>query len=292
MTSGGILGTSGGVEWRPWLLIAATALVVLAVNASSDYIDMRRAGAAFRWWEPLAWEATSAMIVVGLAPLIGGAVRRWPPQRTALLQTLLIHLALTLPFAAVHVAGLYGLRSAIYALADLRYGYFDDGLAVVGFYEWRKDVLSYALIAAIYWLSAALAQRQPAAAGPDARIEVRDGAALLFLAPAEISHVEAAGNYVEIHTASKVHLVRGTLAAWDVRLAGQGIARVHRSRLVQRARIAALRPTPSGDVEISLMDGRVLLGSRRYRANLDRERLNSMPRHGPDSTQDQSGKPT
>ncbi|MBC7769500.1 MAG: LytTR family transcriptional regulator, partial [Phycisphaerales bacterium] len=53
------------------------------------------------------------------------------------------------------------------------------------------------------------------------------------------------------------------------RLAARGFVRVHRSRLVNRARIGAIKPTPSGDVEITLDDGRILAGSRRYRAALE-----------------------
>jgi len=44
--------------------------------------------------------------------------------------------------------------------------------------------------------------------------------------------------------------------------------RVHRSRLVNRNKIDALKPTPSGDLEITLSGGRTVLGSRRYRAVL------------------------
>jgi DNA-binding LytR/AlgR family response regulator len=140
------------------------------------------------------------------------------------------------------------------------------------FYEWRKDVLSYAVIAVTYWLFPFLAERRQAeaAAAPiaDQRIEVRNGAATLYLAPADINFVEAAGNYVEVHAGAKTHLVRGTMAAWESRLTGLGFVRVHRSRLVNRAKIAAFKPTASGDLEIALLDGRTIIGSRRYRAQL------------------------
>ncbi|WP_442955232.1 LytTR family DNA-binding domain-containing protein [Parasphingorhabdus sp.] len=43
---------------------------------------------------------------------------------------------------------------------------------------------------------------------------------------------------------------------------------MHRSRLVNRTKVAALTPTRSGDFEISLLDGRTVTGSRRYRAGL------------------------
>jgi DNA-binding LytR/AlgR family response regulator len=103
----------------------------------------------------------------------------------------------------------------------------------------------------------------------DDRIEVRDGGAAVFLAAGDITHVEAAGNYVEFHTAAKAHLVRGTLASWEARLLARGFVRVHRSRLVNRARIASIKPTPAGDVEIALDTGKTLAGSRRYRTGLE-----------------------
>lgn len=273
MTSGGKTGTSGWprAERRAWIFIALVSLLVVAVNASSDFLEMQRAGRDFDWWEPLAWEVTSALVIVAAAPLIGLAVRRWTPTRDNLLRPGLIHLGLTIPFALIHVAGIYVMRNAIYWLTQSHYGYFDDGMALVLFYEWRKDVLTYATIAATYWIFRYLAERQQAATQPPGgdRIEIRDGATAFFLAPSEVLYVEAAANYVEFHTSARTHLVRGTLAAWEVKLAARGFVRAHRSRLVNRARIAALKPTPSGDVEITLNDGRVIAGSRRYRDALD-----------------------
>lgn len=272
MTTGDEKGTNGWAraEWRPWLFIALVSLAVVAVNASSDFLEMRRSGRDFVWWEPWVWEVTSAVIIVAMAPLVGMAVRRWTPSRDNILRPALIHFGLTIPFAAAHILSIWLTREAIYALGDARYGFFDDGVALVAFYEWRKDVLSYAIIACTYWVFDYVEERRRAAAQPvaDERIEVRDGGSAVFLAPGDVSHVEAAGNYVEFHTAAKTHLVRGTLASWETRLLARGFVRVHRSRLVNRTKIAALKPTPSGDLEITLSDGRVVLGSRRYRAVL------------------------
>ena len=56
MTSGDDCGTSGEAgkaRWRPgpWLAVALVSLVVVAVNSTSDYLDMRRNGEVFDWWE-------------------------------------------------------------------------------------------------------------------------------------------------------------------------------------------------------------------------------------------------
>lgn len=279
MTSGSEIGTNGGARrgWplNPWATVAFVAGVVVAVNSTSDYLDMRRAGRDFDWWEPFVWEITSAVIIVAMAPAIGWAMGRWPFTRDSLLRPALIHLGLTFPFSAVHIAAIFIARNAIYWAAGGRYGFFEDGVGLVLLYEWRKDLLTYAAIAAFYWVFQYIETRRTAAAeaartaAADPRIEVRDGAAAIFLTPDDILFVEAAGNYVEFHTAQRTHLVRGTLAAWEARLAPRGFARVHRSRLVNRARIVALKPTPSGDFEITLANGHTVIGSRRYRAALE-----------------------
>jgi hypothetical protein len=137
--------------------------VIVAVNASSDLLEMRRAGLPFDWWEPWVWETSSAAVIVAMAPLIGLAVRRWPPTRDNLIQPGLIHFGLTIPFAAVHIVSIWLIREAIYWVGDAHYGFFDDGVALVAFYEWRKDVLTYATIAATYWIFHYISERRKAA---------------------------------------------------------------------------------------------------------------------------------
>jgi hypothetical protein len=244
--------------------VAVVGCAVAFVNATSGIIEHDA-----EWYEPVIWEGTSALIVIALAPLIGRAVRRWPVRTDNLAKAGLIHFGLTVPFSLAHILAIWLSREAIYWAAGARYGFFDDGVAITLLYEWRKDVLVYAAIAAVYWWFQRQAERPPAQREGEARIEVRDGGAAVFLPPGDLLFVEAAGNYIEFHTAARTHLVRGTLAAWEQRLAPLGFARVHRSRLVNRARIAALKPTPAGDVEITLDNGATLLGSRRYRAALD-----------------------
>ena len=64
-------------------------------------------------------------------------------------------------------------------------------------------------------------------------------------------------------------LVRGTLNQFEAQLKPHGFVRVHRSRLINRGRIAGFEATPSGDLRIRMTDGREIFGSRRYRENLE-----------------------
>lgn len=266
MTSGAKNGPNGEGSFRigPWLTVLLVGVVVAFVNATSGIIE----GAGAHWIEPVLWETTSAIVIIGLAPLIGRAVRRRPPRGDSLATFGLIHFGLTLPFSLAHILAVFVMRETAYWAVGARYGFFDDGVAITLVYEWRKDVLVYAAIAATYyWFQRQAERQQPEQAGDD-RIEIRDGGTAVFLAPRDILWVEAAGNYVEFHTAARAHLVRGTLAAWEAQLTARGFVRVHRSRLVNRAHIGAFKPTPSGDLDITLTDGRTLAGSRRYRAAL------------------------
>ncbi|MGE0596676.1 MAG: LytTR family DNA-binding domain-containing protein [Hyphomonadaceae bacterium] len=266
MTSGGAAGASGeGPKIGPWTVVALIGVVVAFVTATSDIMELQRAGSDIHWAAPVLWEATSAVTIILLAPLVGMAVRRWPPRADSLVRFGLIHLALTVPFAIAHVLAIWITREAAYWAVGARYGFFDDGVALTFLYEWRKDILTYGAVAAVFGWFQHRAERPPLERAGESRIEIRDGGAAVFLAPSDILFVEAAGNYIEFHTATRQHLVRGTLAAWEGRLSQHGFVRAHRSRLVNRTRIAAIKPTPSGDVEITLDSGRALVGSRRYR---------------------------
>jgi hypothetical protein len=263
VTSGGDAGTNGARPFGlgPWSLIALVGVLVAIINATSGIIE----GAGEVWLESVIWEVTSAAAIIALAPFIGWAVRRWPPRLDTWIPTALIHLGLTVPFSLVHILAIWLLRKAAYAAVGAHYAFFNQGVALRVLYEWRKDVLVYAVLAAVWAWYFRRAEAPPPERPGDQRVEIRDGNTAVFLAPADILLVEAAGNYITFITTARNYLVRGTLAAWEARLGGRGFARVHRSRLVNRARIRALKPTPSGDVEITLDDGRTVLGSRRYR---------------------------
>jgi DNA-binding LytR/AlgR family response regulator len=103
------------------------------------------------------------------------------------------------------------------------------------------------------------------------RIEVRSDGRTLYLTPTEILYAEAAGNYIELHltTSLKPLLLRGTLSGYEKRLGAYGFVRIHRSRLLNRAHMRSFVATPSGDLRITLADGRELAGSRRFRDQLN-----------------------
>jgi two-component system, LytTR family, response regulator len=105
----------------------------------------------------------------------------------------------------------------------------------------------------------------------DSTLALRVSGKIVSLHRSEIDWIEAAGNFVEVHAGGSTWRVHEALAALERRLQAARFRRVHRSVLVNLARVREIRPTLNGDGEILLHDGTRLALSRRYRAALESE---------------------
>jgi two-component system LytT family response regulator len=95
--------------------------------------------------------------------------------------------------------------------------------------------------------------RSGAAGGP--RILVKSPDRILFLKPEEIDHIEAAGNYLVLHSGKERHIARDTMTAMEERLAPAGFMRINRSVIVNLARIRELEPQGPGEYCVVLKSG-------------------------------------
>jgi two-component system, LytTR family, response regulator len=100
------------------------------------------------------------------------------------------------------------------------------------------------------------------------RLVVKTGGRIVFLRVEEIDWVEAADNYVRIHSGRECHLIRETLQSLESRLNPEKFLRIHRSTLVNVDRIRELQPIFHGDYLVKLNDGTELTLSRNYREKL------------------------
>lgn len=101
------------------------------------------------------------------------------------------------------------------------------------------------------------------------RLMIKDGGRVLFLQVEEIDWIEAAGVYVQIHTAGKTWLHRISLSELEAKLDARQFIRIHRSTIVNLSRIRELRPHSHGDFLVALRDGAELKLSRRYRRKVE-----------------------
>lgn len=98
------------------------------------------------------------------------------------------------------------------------------------------------------------------------RIAVTSEDETVILVPVkEIDYIEAAGNYVRLHTAGKHQLFRESISSLEEKLDPNHFARVHRSAIVNLDRVVRLEPNAFGDYRVILACGSVVAMSRRYR---------------------------
>ncbi len=103
---------------------------------------------------------------------------------------------------------------------------------------------------------------------PDAPLAIRDGARTVRLPRASIRWVDAAGDYLCIHTDHETHVLRASLAQLEKRLDPARFPRIHRSTLINAARVSSLRPHLNGEYFLTLDCGQELKLSRSYRDRL------------------------
>jgi two-component system LytT family response regulator len=102
---------------------------------------------------------------------------------------------------------------------------------------------------------------------PPPQLLIPDRGRTHVVAVADILWLEAADNYVAVHTAGRAPLLRRTLAGLVADL-GTGFMRVHRSAAVALAHVVEVRTTVGGDAQVLLRGGQQAPCSRQHRAAL------------------------
>jgi two-component system, LytTR family, response regulator len=104
------------------------------------------------------------------------------------------------------------------------------------------------------------------------RIHLKTDGRIVFVPLRSINSMESAGNYVEVFVGKQDEklLVRGTLSSFEERLDGRYFVRIHRSVIVNVARIREMRPRYTGEYQVTMDNGKQLTLSRGYRSNLKR----------------------
>jgi DNA-binding LytR/AlgR family response regulator len=282
------------LRYQPWKRLAEIAfwvvvlLVQFAFNTGVAWIDIRRTHLPIPFWQPLAWEFTSNLVVGVLLIGVVAFERQFPLRVATLPRNLAWHLGGSVLFCLAHVGLMLALRVPIYLLMGSSYRVGNWPLQVG--YEYLKDIRTYAmLLAAIYSyrfvllraqgearvldapepaVGALAGQPEPAAPVRPERFLVRKLRKEFLIAAADIEWLQAEGNYVGLHVSGHDYLLRSTLSDFLEQLDPARFTRVHRSFAVNLDRIAEIEPTDGGDARLKMKDGSQVPCSRRYRAAL------------------------
>ena len=96
------------------------------------------------------------------------------------------------------------------------------------------------------------------------RVLVKSGGKVYAVRLDDVDSIQSAGHYLEMHSGSATHLVRGSIGAIETRLDPARFARIHRSVIVNVDRIRELQPAFHGEFVVILHSGRRLRCSRTY----------------------------
>src|SRR5262245_61638418 len=269
------------VGWREITIWAVLLVVSVFAHAYVEFAQEARRGIELPFGRAFAIEVASHLVVAALVPVLYWMHRRWPLRGQP--RNLVIHALAVVPFSIVHTAGMAALRLLWFAgLLGEAYSFplTFERLA----FEFAKDVVNYGLLSAgvvamRYLFSraaapepvaepAAEAPAQPTATLPE-RFAVRKRGKEIMVEVADIDWVEAAGNYAVLHVGGETLEIRSSLTRLEGDLDPKRFVRVHKSYVVNVARIAEVTPWISGDWRIRLQDGAEVNLSRRYRQRFE-----------------------
>ncbi|WP_370328766.1 LytTR family transcriptional regulator DNA-binding domain-containing protein [Hyphomonas atlantica] len=223
---------------KTWLYFACFLFASFVVESLSDQHVLLRTGDPY---PNLPWlsQASSHGVILALTPFITFMLSRFPLTAEVWKVNLLVHAAATIAFSAVHILAMVAIRKL---LNPIIFGIpYEFGLTDVSvwLYEFRKDVLTYTLIAALFWLNRMVEQRalDERGAKRDAtdlhRLTLKSGGRSYFVNAPDVISAKAAGNYVEVVTEGREYLARMTLTELSRLLQAAGDRHVRVSRFVK-----------------------------------------------------------
>jgi hypothetical protein len=272
----------GSVDWREIAVWAALLAVSVFAHAHVEALNEARRGVELPYGRALAIEVSSHIVVAAMIPALYWMHRRWPigggPRNLA------VHVLALVPFSLAHTIGMAALRLVWFSGIlgeDYSFPITVDRLA----YEFAKDVVNYGMLSAgvmamrhIFGRPPAPAEApapppaaQPAAVAPALaeRFAVRKRGREIMVEVTDIDWIEAAGNYAVLHVGGETLEIRSSLSRLEGELDPRRFVRVHKSYVVNVARIAEVTPWISGDWRIRLQDGAEVNLSRRYRQRFE-----------------------
>jgi hypothetical protein len=272
---------------RDWRLPAIWLVLFVISIATRTYVavsDEARHGHVIGIGRPMVDEITSHLVVAALLPALYWLHRCWPIGER---YNLAIHVAAVVPFSILHTSGMAALRLLWFSgIVHVPYSFplTADRLE----YEFAKDLVTYLMLTTGVVALNFLLQRKPATPepaptplpetpqapgepqAPVERFAVRQrGGSEIVVEVADIDWIEASGNYAILHVGAETFEIRSSLAKLESELDARRFVRVHKSHVVNIARVTEVIPWVGGDWRIRLRDGAEVNLSRRYRQRFE-----------------------
>jgi two-component system LytT family response regulator len=96
------------------------------------------------------------------------------------------------------------------------------------------------------------------------RLAVRSAGKTRFVDLDDVLWIQAAENYVQLHTATSRHLVHATMQSLLERLDPEAFVRIHRSAIVNVRHVSQIETAGQGDYVLTLVNGASIQSGRMY----------------------------
>ena len=261
--------------WR-WGVPAVWGTILAISCFTQAYVtvaDDARRGGSTPFSVSFAIQASSHIVIAALIPAVYWMQRHFSPARP---RNIAIHALALVVFSVVHTLGMAALRMLWFEAIlgqSYRFPITLDRL----WYEFTKDIFTYCMINAGIMAMRYVRQREqpavppavPVGAPPERFAVRRRGGSEVMVEVADIDWIEASGNYAILHVGGETFEIRSSLAKLEAELDPKRFVRVHKSHVVNIARVAEVVPWVSGDWRIRLQDGAEVNLSRRYRQRFE-----------------------
>ena len=262
------VGVNGNPEWHAgyWLIAALPALLLFGSDGLEilmyDHARAPNAGVAgqlvlllvfYAVWPLVPWMVWKTISEHAAPPLDDGLVHKNIIGKLALLGVgaNLLHLTLL----AVVLRILY---------SPPGWGFLHLLDSVVELWIQNAGVWYFVYLVFCLGIYYFLAKNRVITDLPQPIYEVRSGNKIMPINIADISWIEACGNYAQLHTDRGVFLVRKSLSIIEQETKGHSIVRSHRGALVNTAFVDAVaRDTADGQYRVELRSGETAPLSRR-----------------------------
>jgi two-component system LytT family response regulator len=106
-------------------------------------------------------------------------------------------------------------------------------------------------------------------------VSMKSGSEWIRVRLDDISWIEAAGDYMCVHTLESTHIIRKTLKQFEQELDPSLFQRINRSAMINLSKLNRLTPNSNGEYLAQLTSGDSVKVSRKYKFKLDELRKNS-----------------
>jgi DNA-binding LytR/AlgR family response regulator len=256
-----------------WAIVVIFTALSLLIEGTSEQMNIARYGLSEPGGVAAQWllEISSHLALLFVTMIVPIWLNRFPVSLSTWRRRIPHYVVAFLILSIGHVLLMVAVRQAVWPI--IAEGQYEFGLLRFEpwAYEMRKDFMSFLSLLGIFIASRhifALDEERRAAredAQTTGQLTLKSGGRQILVPADQVVYASAAGNYVEIHTASGRHFVRLTLSELANLLgqAGAQPVRLHCSHLTVRAHLREIGPTGA-----LLSSGVRLPVGRSYRAAL------------------------